>query len=142
MTKSLCLILTCLLCQACGPPPPGPETKATLAVISALRQDQMTQLMDMVTPETREAFAQQLALDESVPSTDLAARLVTDFGWQYQIPRRPWPKVVEGKEDPTHRTVQVYLGRELVRFPVRKIGDQWKVDLLNARRVPEGNASD
>ena len=73
----------------------------------------------MVTPDTQKAFAQQLALEENVPSTEVAERLVTDFGWQYH-PRRPWPKVVEGKEDPTHRTVQVYLGRELVR-PVRKV---------------------
>ena len=125
---TICLILS--LEVGCGPRRADPAEQAVQALVGALYRNDIEMALTLSTDETRA----QLALGGGDPKT-LAKRLETRLNWRYERPVHGRPRVVQGRTSQSRRIVEYEMGGTIRRFPVLKVGAEWKVSLAEVAVV-------
>ena len=135
LTSSL-LLFAGLLVPGCGAPPPDPALVAYRQVFAAVGRDDVKMFVAGLTPSARDRLRAQFSLSPTAPEEALVGRLDLRPGASFEIELPKDAKVVEGEGDPRRRIVEGPLDGAVWRIPVVKVGQSWRVDLFEAKKMP------
>jgi len=120
-----------------------PALSAVLAfegLFGAMARGESQEVYGLLGPESRAALAAGVGVDAEAGAEAVAERLVVRPGWTFVVDRSQRARIDERRSTDGRRIVIGSLSGRLQAIPVVRVGDDWRVELVEAR--PEPSADD
>lgn len=126
--------------SGCGPPPKDPAVVAFEGLFAAMARGDAERVHALLGPASRRALAEGVGLAADAEGEAVAERLAVRPGWTFIVDRSHRARLDPARGTADRRVVIGSLAGRLQAVPVVRVGESWRVELIEARPEPEAGS--